>query len=148
MNYTESLEGIQPEHLAGHFMNWPNPPSPEAHLRFLQGCDYFCLAIDVPSSRGIVWSSAISDGVSSVFIPHLSVLPEYQRQGIGKELVRRCLDHYHDIYAIDLMCDEDVMSFYESVGLKLRRSTGIVSGISIDNRASRPLRSSSSHVSM
>jgi hypothetical protein len=39
--------------------------------------------------------------------------------------VRRCLEHYKEIYAIDLMCDEDVVPFYEKSGLK--RGIGMVS---------------------
>ena len=122
MTYTTSLEGITADLLTGYFDEWPNPPSSEAHLRILQGSDYFCLAVDAVRVIGFI--SAISDRVSCAFIPHLGVIETYQGRGIGSELVRRCIAHYRDIYAIDLMCDEDVVPFYERLGLK--RSTGMV----------------------
>ena len=35
---------------------------------------------------------AVGDGFSSVFIQDLLVLPSYQRQGIGRELIRQTLE--------------------------------------------------------
>ena len=125
MRFTSSLDGITPARLDGHFMDWPNKPAPEAHLRILEGSDFFVLAIDEETEHVVGWISAISDRVSSAFIPHLSVLPEFQGKGIGTELVRRCIEHYNEIYAIDLMCDEDVVPFYAKSGLK--RAIGMVS---------------------
>ena len=53
----------------------------------------------------------------SAFIPLLEVLPEYQRRGIGSELVRRMLLLLADTYMIDLCCDEELVGFYERFGL-------------------------------
>ena len=125
IRYQNTLEGILPENLKGHFMGWPNPPSPDAHLRILQGSDYVVLAV---STQGNVvgWISAISDGVSCAYISHLSVLPEYQGTGIGAELVRRMLEQVGHLYMIDLVCDRDVADFYvkqgfsECVGMVVR----------------------------
>jgi ribosomal protein S18 acetylase RimI-like enzyme len=61
--------------------------------------------------------TAISDGVLSAYIPLLEVLPEYQGRGIGAELVRRLLDRLGGLYMVDLCCDEDVVGFYERLGL-------------------------------
>jgi GNAT superfamily N-acetyltransferase len=115
IKYQSTLEGIGPEDLQGHFMGWPNPPSPEAHLRILQGSAHFVLAI-APEGQVIGWISAISDGVSCAYIPHLGVLPAYQGKGIGAELVRRMVEALKDLYMIDLACDRDVAGFYEKLG--------------------------------
>ena len=115
IKYQSTLEGIGPEDLQGHFMGWPNPPSPEAHLRILQGRAHFVLAI-APEGQVIGWISAISDGVSCAYIPHLGVLPAYQGKGIGAELVRRMVEALKDLYMIDLACDRDVAGFYEKLG--------------------------------
>ena len=34
-----TTEGISPEQLKGFFDGWPNPPSPETHLRLLKNSD-------------------------------------------------------------------------------------------------------------
>lgn len=105
-------------------MGWPNPPSPETHLRILQGSAAVGLAVDEASGQVVGFINAISDGFHAAFIPNLEVLPAYQGQGIGSELVRQMLRRLDRYYAIDLMCDVDVQPFYERLGL--RRSTGMV----------------------
>ena len=125
IRYQSTLEGIRPDNLGSHFEGWPNPPSPEAHLRILQGSDFFVLAIS-PEEEVIGWISAISDGVSCAYIPHLGVLPDYQGMGIGAELVRQMLKEFGHLYMIDLVCDRDVSDFYvkqgftECVGMVVR----------------------------
>jgi ribosomal protein S18 acetylase RimI-like enzyme len=68
--------------------------------------------------------TAISDGVSAAYIPHLEVLPAYQGRGIGSELVRRMLARLRGLYMIDLTCDPDVQPFYARLGM--RPSTGML----------------------
>ena len=125
IRYQSTLDGIRPDNLGGHFEGWSNPPSPDAHLRILQGSDYVVLAV---ATQGTVvgWISAVSDGVSCAYIPHLSVLPDYQGIGIGAELVRRMREQVGHLYMIDLVCDRDVADFYvkqgfsECVGMVVR----------------------------
>ena len=118
IRYTESLEGIEPQDLDGFFVGWPNPPSPETHLRLLNGSDHVVLAIDERAGRVVGFITAISDGVLSAYIPHLEVLPEYQGQGIGSELMRQMLNRLRDLYMVDLLCDEDIQPFYERLGMR------------------------------
>ena len=118
IRYTESLEGIEPQDLDGFFVGWPNPPSPETHLRLLNGSDHVVLAIDERAGRVVGFITAISDGILSAYIPHLEVLPEYQGQGIGSELVRRMLRRLGTLYMVDLLCDEDVQPFYDRLGMR------------------------------
>jgi ribosomal protein S18 acetylase RimI-like enzyme len=122
--YADSLDGITPERLHGFFVGWPNPPSPHTHLRILQGSAAIVLAINDSNGQVVGYINAISDGFHSAFIPNLEVLPAYQGQGIGSELVRRMLKRLENYYAIDLMCDANLQPFYERLGL--RRSTGMV----------------------
>ena len=118
ITYTDSLSGITAEQLDGFFVGWPNPPSPSTHLRILQGSAAVVLAIDDISGQVIGFITAISDGVSAAYIPHLEVLPTYQQQGIGTELVKRMLDTLHNIYMIDLTCDIDLQPFYARLGMR------------------------------
>jgi len=123
ITYTTSLDGITPAHLrGGFFVGWPNPPSPETHVRILQGSAYVVLAFDGANVVGFI--TAISDGVLAAYIPLLEVLSPYEGQGIGTELVRRMFDQLQHIYVIDLICDADVQPFYDRLGMT--RHTGMI----------------------
>ena len=118
VHYTESLTGIEPEQLAGGFFEeWPNPPSPETHLRILQGSSHVVLAIDERTADVAGFVTAISDGVLSAYIPLLEVLPDYRHQGIGQELMRRMLATLRDLYMVDLLCDPELQPFYQQLGM-------------------------------
>ena len=116
--YTDSLDHITPDKVKGFFVGWPNPPGPETHLRILQGSTHILLAIDDQTGQVVGFINAISDGVLNAFIPLLEVLPSYQKQGIGAELVRQMLDKLRTLYAIDLLCDADLQPFYERFGMR------------------------------
>ena len=60
--------------------------------------------------------TAVSDGVLSAYIPLLEVLPAYQGRGIGGELVSRMRQQLEHLYMVDLLCDDEVASFYERIG--------------------------------
>lgn len=118
ITYTASLDGITANKLNGFFVGWPNPPNPETHLRILQGSTHFILAMDDATGNVVGFINAISDGVLNAFIPLLEVLPAYQHQGIGAELVRQMLDKLRNLYAIDLLCDSDLQPFYQRFGMR------------------------------
>lgn len=116
IRYTDDVTTLTAESLTGFFVGWPSPPSPEVHLRMLQGSHTVWLALDHDRCVGFI--NAISDGVLMAFIPLLEVLPSHQGQGIGAELVRRMTDSLSKMYAIDVVCDEKVVPFYERLGLQ------------------------------
>ncbi len=118
ISYTTALEGITPDNLRGFFVGWPQPPTPETHLRLLRGSSHVVLALDNATGSVVGFITAVSDGVLSAYIPLLEVLPAYQHQGIGGELVRRLVDDLRHLYMIDLVCDPDMQPFYERFGLR------------------------------
>jgi len=119
IRYTDSLDGITADHLrGGFFVEFPRPPSPDTHLRILRGSAAVVLAIDGATGNVVGFVNAISDGVLAAYVPLLEVLPPYQGQGIGSELVRRLLDRLRHLYMIDLLCDEDVQPFYARLGMQ------------------------------
>jgi ribosomal protein S18 acetylase RimI-like enzyme len=118
ISYCETLEGISTSDLDGFFVGWPNPPSPATHLRILAGSYAIQLARDDTTGAVVGFITAISDGVSCAYIPHLEVLPAYQGRGIGSELVRRMLERLRHIYMIDLICDTAVQPFYARLGMQ------------------------------
>ena len=115
--YTDSLDGITAESLNGFFVGWPRPPQPNIHLRILQGSTRVVLAVDDQTGQVVGFITALSDGVSAAYIPHLEVLPDYQRYGIGSELVNLMLQTLQNLYMVDLICDAHVQPFYERFGM-------------------------------
>ena len=116
--YTDSIEGISTENLHGFFVGWPNPPSPETHLKLLAKSDHAVLAVDDETGNVVGFITAISDSVLSAYIPLLEVLPAYQERGIGQELVRQMLEKLSGLYMVDLICDPELQPFYARFGMK------------------------------
>ncbi len=117
MIYKNSLDGISSDMLKGFFVNWPNPPKLETHLKLLKNSSKVVIGLDDNTDQVIGFITAISDGVLSAYIPLLEVLPEYKNKGIGKELVNRMLKELDDIYMIDLCCDDDLVPYYDKFGM-------------------------------
>jgi GNAT superfamily N-acetyltransferase len=118
ITYRDTPHGITAAQLHGFWQHWATKPAPEAHRRILEGSDHVVLAVDEASGRVVGQITAISDGVSCAYIPHLEVLPEYRGRGIGSELVRRMLEKLRGLYMIDLMCDPELQPFYARFGLR------------------------------
>lgn len=119
IHYTTSLDGIMEKNLQlPFFVGWFNPPSAEAHLRILQGSSDVVLAIDTETDQVVGFITANTDYVISAFIPLLEVTSDYQGQGIGSELFQRMVHKFQNIYALDLLADENVHSFYAKFGMR------------------------------
>ena len=123
ITYTCDIDKISVQNLQGFFVGWSKPLTPEQHYNHLSKCAYFVAALDEDRMVGFI--SALSDRLGCAFIPLLEVLPDYQKQGIGTELVQRMLEILKDISVIDLMCDENVQGFYERFGMKKLSGMGI-----------------------
>ena len=62
----------------------------------------------------------VGDGFSSVFVQDLIVLPSYQRQGIGSDLMKEALGDFKDVYQVQLATEqtEKTLGFYRSLGFE------------------------------
>ncbi len=118
IRYAHSVEEITTEHIQGFFVGWPHPPSPETHLRLLTNSDEIVLAIDDCTGDVVGFITALTDHVLTAYISFLEVLPAYRHQGIGHELVERMLARLRHLYAVDLLCDAELQTFYESLGMQ------------------------------
>lgn len=70
----------------------------------------------------------VGDGKTIIYIQDLLIHPNYQRLGIGSELINKVLTKYHDVRQIVLVSndEEKTNQFYESVGLsKIQSYDGI-----------------------
>ncbi len=118
IRYQADLDGVTADQLLGFFVDWPAPPTPAMHLRVLAGSEAFVLAVDdVAGGKVVGFVTAVGDGVLAAYLPLLEVLPEYQGRGIGSELVRRVLARLGSRYMVDLVCDDDLVPFYERFGM-------------------------------
>ena len=76
------------------------------------------LALDGDAVVGLI--RLVGDGFSSVLVQDLIVLPNYQRQGIGRSLMKEALEDYKDAYQVQLVTDqtERTLRFYRSMGFE------------------------------
>jgi ribosomal protein S18 acetylase RimI-like enzyme len=124
IEYTTSLDGVEPAHLQGFFERWPSAPPPERHLELLAGSYRIVLARQAGSPQVVGFVNAISDGVLYAYIPLLEVLPAHRGRGIGSALMGRILEELDNFYAVDLMCDPELQPFYDQFGM--HRATGMI----------------------
>jgi ribosomal protein S18 acetylase RimI-like enzyme len=122
IEYRESVEGVETRHLGGFFEGWANPPSPETHLALLSHSDEIVLALSRDEAAVVGFVTALTDHVLTGYISLLEVRPDFRRNGIGRNLVRRILARMSDLYMIDVACDPELQAFYESLGFT--RSVG------------------------
>ena len=116
--YTDNLASVREDMLHGFFVGWPRRPSAGQHLAVLRGSYRSVVAIDDADDRVVGFVNMLSDGVLTAFIPWLEVLPGYQGQGIGGELMRRILDGTDRFYSVDLVCDAPLVPYYERFGMR------------------------------
>ncbi|MCM3708144.1 MULTISPECIES: GNAT family N-acetyltransferase [Cytobacillus] len=117
MIYKHCLNDISSDMLKGFFVDWPNSPNPQTHLKMLKNSSKVVIALDENTNQVVGFITAISDGVLSAYIPFLEVLPEYKNKGIGKKLVKLMLEELDDIYMVDLCCDDELVPYYEKFGM-------------------------------
>lgn len=115
MNYTTDLAILDTLDLNEFFVGWPNPPSNDVFKKVLHGSYKVILAHENNKLVGFI--NCISDGILSAYIPLLEVIPRYQGRGIGKTLVGKMTDELKHLYMVDLLCDENLLPYYEKLGM-------------------------------
>jgi predicted N-acetyltransferase YhbS len=134
IHYTDDLASVREDMLHGFFVGWPRRPSTGQHLAVLRGSYRSVVAIDDADDLVVGFVNMISDGVLSAFIPWLEVLPEYQGQGIGGELMRRILEGTERFYSVDLVCDAALVPYYARFGMRGASSALLRNPDALDTR--------------
>lgn len=77
---------------------------------------------------------AVGDGLTIIYIQDILVLRDYQRQGIGSQLIKTTLEKYSKVRQIVLLTDakEDTTSFYENSCFAKVTSLGLNTFIKIN----------------
>ena len=127
-----SLDDVLHLYQAVGWTNYTNQPQMLAQALTHSLAIY--LARDGEKIVGLV--RLIGDGFSSVFVQDLSVLPSYQRQGIGSTLMKQALSDYKDTYQIQLATEESekTLGFYRSLGFETLSSFQCTGMILVDRK--------------
>ncbi|MDY4345776.1 GNAT family N-acetyltransferase [Streptococcus sp. BJSWXB6CM1] len=110
------LEDVLHLYQAVGWTNYTNQPQMLEKSLFHSLAIY--LARDGEEIVGLV--RLVGDGFSSVFVQDLIVLPTYQRQGIGSDLMKEALGDYKNAYQVQLATEqtEKTLGFYRSLGFE------------------------------
>ena len=95
---------------------WSSAEKPAQLQQALGNSHSLITAWEGPKLVGL--GNAISDGCLVVYYPHLLVLPEYQRRGIGTELMRQLLARYTGFHQHVLLADGRAPGFYRKCGFQ------------------------------
>ena len=111
-----SIDDVLPLYQTVGWANYTNQPQMLEQALSHSLATY--LARDGEEIVGLV--RLVGDGFSSVFVQDLIVLPSYQRQGIGSNLMKEALADYKDAYQIQLATEqiEKNLIFYRSLGFE------------------------------
>lgn len=117
IEYIDNLKEFKNIEFEGFFVGWTK----EIPKNFLQdiliNSTYNAVAV-LNKTKAIGFITANSDKVVSAYIPLIEVLPEFQKQGIGKKLMEHILKNLRDIYMIDLLCDDEIVDYYLKQGFQ------------------------------
>lgn len=125
-NDTISFEEIFPLYEA---VGWTNYTSNPTMLQNALEHSLFLISARDEEGNLIGFLRAVGDGFSIVYIQDIIVLPEYQRQGIGTQLLRQTLEYFKEVYQMILTTDSELktLAFYESNGFTALSKVGCTS---------------------
>ena len=101
-------------------VNWSPGDKPDKLQRAFSHSDKVITAWDGEKLVGLI--NSIADGSLTAYIPYLLVNPDYQKQGIGKKLVRMIVFEYESYERIVLLTEKDTVDFYRKCGFLEARS--------------------------
>jgi GNAT superfamily N-acetyltransferase len=97
-------------------VNWSSAKKPNELHQALVNSHSLMTAWD--GDRLIGLANAISDGFLVVYYPHFVVHPDYQRNGIGKEMMTRLMQRYRGFHQHSVIADGEAVAFYEKCGFE------------------------------
>lgn len=95
-------------------VNWESGRYPEKLQAAMRNYGSVFSAWDGDRLVGLV--SVMDDGIMTAYIQYVLVDPEYQGQGIGRQLLEMVKERYRDYLRIVIVAYNDRVSFYEGSG--------------------------------
>jgi len=102
-------------------VKWDSAKYPDKLRTAIMNSDAVYTAWDGEKLVGLI--NSLSDGVLNVTFPYLLVRPEYQRTGIGKQLVTLMLEEYTGYARKSLIAFDEQVKFYERCGFRVGTGT-------------------------
>lgn len=118
VKYTDA-KNYRTQDLQGLFQSvgWLSANYPERLKKALDNSKTVFTAWDNERLVGLV--NAIDDSELTAYVHYLCVNPEYQGQGVGKNLLQRIKDKYRDyLYIILIAENEDLVKYYSQNGFE------------------------------
>ncbi len=117
ITYRETRE-IAPSALESLFLavNWESGQYPDLLCEAMRNSHRVCTAWDGDKLIGLL--NAMSDGVMNAYFQYMVVHPDYQSQGVGRELMSVMLDGYKHLHRKALIAYDTAVGFYESMGFE------------------------------
>lgn len=97
-------------------VNWSSGHYPEKLVAAMKNYETVYTAWDNEKLVGLI--SAMDDGIMTAYIHYLLADPEYQKLGIGKQLVEMTKEKYKDYLRIVLVAYDNGTDFYEARGFE------------------------------
>ena len=98
-------------------LGWFSGEYPKELAASLRQAHRLVTAWDGPRLAGLC--STLADGVMTVYVNYLLLLPAYRGKGLGRMLLRLTLMPYQEYRRFLLMSDEGVTGFYEKFGFSV-----------------------------
>jgi GNAT superfamily N-acetyltransferase len=113
-----TIESVLPLYIRNQ---WAAAEKPDELLKALMNSHTLITAW--ADERLVGLGNAISDGHLVVYYPHLLIMPEFQRKGIGRQIMRVLSDKYRGIHQQILLADDQAIDFYKKCGFRRAGAT-------------------------
>ena len=129
----QNNKDVSPGDLQELFLSvqWASGEHKEKLAKAIRNSDTVITAWDGDKLVGLV--NALDDGIMTAYIHFLLVQPNYQNNGIGKQLVERTKEIYKDYLRIVLVSYDKQVDFYKCCGFDQADGTTAMFLTSLDD---------------
>ncbi len=99
---------------------WEEHYDPDGLDALIKGSFAFAIAVDASTGLAIGMGRAISDGVSDAWLQDIVVLDAYRKQGVGRAIIKKLLEHCQQkgLGWIGLVAEPGSKEFYVPLGFE------------------------------
>ena len=98
-------------------VDWSSGNYPDKLVIAMKNSSSVFTAWDNNKLVGLV--NVLSDGIMTAYVHYLLIMPEYQRIGIGKKLMKMVSENYNDYLRIVLIAYDKEIEFYKHCGFEV-----------------------------
>jgi len=98
-------------------VDWSSGNYPDKLVIAMKNSSSVFTAWDNNKLVGLV--NVLSDGIMTAYVHYLLIMPEYQRIGIGKKLIKMVSENYNDYLRIVLIAYDKEIEFYKHCGFEV-----------------------------